>query len=149
MEEKNKEYYESLDKRTKEYKDWVASFEEDQESKPDGLGDVVETITEKTGIKKLVKMVVGEDCGCDERKEKLNKIFPANKPLCLEEEEYIYLKEWFSKNRITVKPLEQQKLLSIYNRVLRYNQKPTNCASCFKEVVHRLKKYLEAYESAE
>ena len=49
-----------IDKRTKEYK----------QSK--GLGDSIEKITVNTGIKKAVKFMLGEDCGCDERKEKLN-----------------------------------------------------------------------------
>ncbi len=40
----------------------------------EGLGDIVEIITKFTGIKWLVKKVVGEDCGCDERKEFLNKL---------------------------------------------------------------------------
>ena len=36
------------------------------------LGDLVETITTYTGIKWIVKKIWGEDCGCLERKEKLN-----------------------------------------------------------------------------
>jgi hypothetical protein len=40
-----------------------------------GLGDSIEKLTEKTGIKKLVESFV-EDCGCNKRKEKLNKMFP-------------------------------------------------------------------------
>jgi len=38
------------------------------------LGDLVETFTTYTGIKWLVKKIFGEDCGCEERKNKLNKI---------------------------------------------------------------------------
>ena len=135
------------DKRTKEYKEWKAKFEEKQAELPNGLGDKVEAITEKTGIKKLVKMVVGDDCGCDERKEKLNELFPANKPLCLEPNEYEYLSVWFSKSRNEIKPTEQRRLLEIYNRVLRYNKKPTSCASCFKSVVKQLEKYYQAYKN--
>lgn len=45
-----------------------------------GVGDSINVITEATGIKKLVKTVtkvIGiEDCGCDQRQEKLNKILP-------------------------------------------------------------------------
>ena len=41
-----------------------------------GLGDTIESITEKIGIKKIVKSVAGDDCGCNERKETLNKLFP-------------------------------------------------------------------------
>jgi|TARA_R110002012_G_scaffold40338_3_gene111155 hypothetical protein len=36
------------------------------------LGDLVEKITTYTGIKFLVKKIWGDDCGCDERKNKLN-----------------------------------------------------------------------------
>lgn len=43
--------------------------------KSKGLGDTVEKITKITGIKKVVEMMT-DDCGCDERKEKLNQLFP-------------------------------------------------------------------------
>jgi len=39
-----------------------------------GLGDSIEVFTRYTGIKWLVKKIIGEDCGCDERQEKLNKL---------------------------------------------------------------------------
>ena len=44
--------------------------------KSKGLGDTVEKITKATGIKSLFNTVTGGDCGCDKRKDKLNKIFP-------------------------------------------------------------------------
>ena len=45
-----------------------------------GLGDSIEKITKATGIKKVVEKVTGEkDCGCNKRKEKLNKMFPYKK----------------------------------------------------------------------
>lgn len=40
-----------------------------------GLGDTIEKITKSTGIKSVVDKVselTGKDCGCKERKEKLN-----------------------------------------------------------------------------
>jgi hypothetical protein len=43
-----------------------------------GLGDTIEKITKATGIKAAVELfssVTGLDCGCDERKETLNKLF--------------------------------------------------------------------------
>jgi hypothetical protein len=40
-----------------------------------GLGDTIEKITKATGIKKLVDLLV-DDCGCDDKKEMLNKAFP-------------------------------------------------------------------------
>lgn len=47
-----------------------------------GLGDTIEKITTATGIKKIVDTVskaTGKPCGCGERKEKLNKVFPYKK----------------------------------------------------------------------
>ena len=46
-----------------------------------GLGDTIEKITKATGIKTIVDTVskaTGKDCGCNKRKETLNKIFPYN-----------------------------------------------------------------------
>ena len=76
---------EPKDKRTKAYKEWKAQQSE-------GLGDVIEKITEATGIKAVVEKVfdlAGKDCGCDKRKETLNKLFPTRyKARCLTEQEY-------------------------------------------------------------
>ena len=52
-----------------------------EKKKSKGLGDTVAKITKATGIKKVVdtvSKVTGKDCGCDERKEKLNRLFPYN-----------------------------------------------------------------------
>ena len=41
------------------------------------LGDLIELITTYTGIKWIVKKyskLTGKDCGCNERKEKLNDV---------------------------------------------------------------------------
>lgn len=43
--------------------------------KSKGLGDTVEKFTQRTGLKRLVERMA-EDCGCDERRDKLNKMFP-------------------------------------------------------------------------
>lgn len=46
----------------------------------EGLGDTIDKITTVTGIKAAVKAVVGEeDCGCEERRKRLNEMFPYNK----------------------------------------------------------------------
>lgn len=45
----------------------------------EGLGDTIDKITTVTGIKAAVKAVVGEeDCGCEERRKRLNEMFPYN-----------------------------------------------------------------------
>lgn len=47
-----------------------------------GLGDTIVKITKATGVEQVVKAVtkaVGiEDCGCDARKDALNRVFPYN-----------------------------------------------------------------------
>ena len=40
-----------------------------------GLGDTVEKITKATGIKNVIDRIA-DDCGCEERKNKLNKLIP-------------------------------------------------------------------------
>jgi|TARA_R110000796_G_scaffold97688_1_gene204855 hypothetical protein len=45
-----------------------------------GLGDTVEKITTATGIKQALETLKGKkDCGCNKRKETLNKMFPYGK----------------------------------------------------------------------
>ena len=52
--------------------------------KSKGLGDSIEKVTKTTGIKAFVDKVnkiLGKDCGCEERRKKLNKMFPYEKYL--------------------------------------------------------------------
>ena len=47
----------------------------EHQEKSKGLGDTIEKITTATGIKKVVEAVsdaTGKDCGCEERKQRLN-----------------------------------------------------------------------------
>lgn len=60
-------------------------------SKPKGLGDIVEKFTAVTGIKSAVKTLVGENCGCDERRDKLNEMFPMLKNAEMSKEQ---MKTW-------------------------------------------------------
>ncbi len=52
---------------------------EDKDQQFRGAGDVVEYITEISGIKYLMKRVYGkQNCGCSERQKKLNEMIPFN-----------------------------------------------------------------------
>lgn len=54
----------------------------DLKIKSKGLGDTIEKFTQATGIKKVVDTVAkaaGKDCGCNKRKDSLNRAFPYNK----------------------------------------------------------------------
>ncbi len=47
-----------------------------------GLGDSIEKFTKATGIKTVVTKIadkVGGDCGCGDRRDTLNRVFPYKK----------------------------------------------------------------------
>ena len=46
------------------------------QGKPRGIGDMVQKVAEKTGVKAVVEKVTGGDCGCNKRRDKLNKLVP-------------------------------------------------------------------------
>ena len=52
-----------------------------QNEKANGLGDTIKWILSKVGLtEKTTKAISGEeDCGCDERRSFLNRIFPFKK----------------------------------------------------------------------
>ena len=104
-----------------------------------GLGDTIAKITKATGIDKIVKFVAGEDCGCDERKEKLNKLFPYAKPKCLTEDEYNILNTYFNKNTETLLSEEQTDFIKINNRVLDQKLTFSTCSSCVRDLVSKLR----------
>jgi hypothetical protein len=111
----------------------------------EGLGDTVEQVLEATGIAKVAKWVMGEDCGCEERKQKLNELFPYNKPECLLEDEYEFLTWWYSETRNQMRPSEQLRILEIYNRTFHKNMQPTSCGSCLRDVLQKLKTLTDEY----
>ena len=110
-----------------------------------GLGDTIEAITEATGIKAIVKFIAGEDCGCNERKAKLNKAFPYKKANCLTEGNYSYLDAFFKANKKQLNPIEQVELLAIYNTTFNTNVGQTSCDSCWIDMVNELKQVYETY----
>jgi hypothetical protein len=116
-------------------------------AKSEGLGDTVEKVLEVTGVSKVAQWLLGEDCGCDERKSKLNALFPYRKPECLLKDEYEYLKEWYSETRYSMKPTEQKELLRIYNRVFKVNMQPTSCGSCLRDVMNKLEILFNTYDA--
>ena len=137
------EYYEGLDKRTKEYKEY-------KEHKSKGLGDDIEKFTEATGIKKAVDWFsskTGIDCGCDERKEKLNKLFPkhSGEPKCLEKWEYERIQNLPSK----LDQAARKDVAYIYSRIFntKYHEPCTCSPKRWMRMVNALKQVAQTYES--
>lgn len=146
------------DKRSKEYrqlKQEYAEWKSQQEAlsetpynKSIGLGDVVEKITEATGIKKMVKALWGDDCGCEDRKEKLNKLFRKTEVKILEKHEYDYLKELYKDSRpFTIKREQVAMLVRIHNRTLGSGYREnTTCSKCIRTCYDNLKAMVEEYD---
>jgi len=106
-------------------------------AKSKGLGDTIEKITKATGIKKLVELfseVTGIDCGCKDRKDKLNNLFPYNRPTeCMNKEQF----EGWKELRLIPKS-DKSKYIAKVMPYLRINHatlfnhksvKPCNCPS--------------------
>lgn len=113
-------------------------------TKSKGLGDTVEKITEATGIKKVVEALT-DDCGCQERKEQLNKLFPYATTMTPEQK---------AQYEAVIKPAADKGVLSadaqrlandMYRDVLGFKARFTRCGSCLKD---RLVKLQKAYEAS-
>lgn len=129
-------------RRTKKEMELVRSTSESQ-----GLGDTVEKVLEKTGIAKVAKWILGEDCGCEERKQKLNELFPYRRNVeCLTEDEYTYLSSFYDTTRTRLRPTEQSQLLRTYNRIFGVRQEPSSCADCWKRILNELQIVMKQYE---
>ncbi len=109
-----------------------------KKSKSKGVGDTVAKITKATGIDRLVHAVVGEDCGCDERREKLNKLFPYAKEMDAAQMDLyrVHLEGWRSQVRIEV---EQQKvMIDLLHQTTGNRIKLSRCSSCVKTNLTKL-----------
>lgn len=119
-----------------------------QKVKSTGLGDTVEKVFKAVGIDKAVKFVAGEDCGCSDRREVLNKVFPYQKPECLNEKEYNFLSKFFETPHNRILPNEQSALLDVYNRIFKDNVEMTSCSSCFlNNVYKKLERVYKEYDN--
>ncbi len=118
--------------------------------KSKGLGDSIEKLTEVTGIKKAFEMfseATGIDCGCNERKEKLNNLFPYNRNInCLNESDYTKLTKYLSAQQTTLTPIEQQEISDIYFNVFNYRLQISSCASCWKGKLDELRRVYNEYK---
>ena len=122
------------DRRSKEFREMKEAFASQTEIR--GLGDVIEVITKATGIKAIVEKVsdvLGVDCGCDERRDKLNNLLPRGRKQvrCMTEEEHTTYGEFMStRKKGRLEKEEVQYLMAIYTKI--YNRKwaKVRCTQC-------------------
>ena len=124
------------DKRSKEYKTMKQEFNSQEIvfEEGNGLGDKIESVLEATGIAKVAKAILGDDCGCKERKRKFNeaRVFVAKQQRCFTDEELVSYGN-FMETRANNKwsALEVDYLFKMYAEVFgkTYNVKRM-CGSC-------------------
>ena len=104
-----------------------------------GLGDSIEKALKVTGIDKVAKKILGDDCGCEERKKKLNQMFPYARPFT-EDELSIYESVLPRIQGGTVNGQDQDILVKLYNKVFNANKKASSCGSCVRETLAKLEK---------
>ena len=116
--------------------------------KSKGLGDKIAAVTKATGIEKVVKTFFGDDCGCDERRDRLNKMFPSRKVVQMDEEQIAFFRDVIQVKYRTHANLGREvgdKFYQLYQDVFGVKKTKTSCSSCNKNMYIEL---LKVYESS-
>lgn len=115
-----------------------------------GLGDNIKNALEVTGINKIVEVFLdGKDCGCNERQDKLNLLFPKRrlKARCLTEQEFNEWSEFKQVRTLKLSADQVKYVINLYASV--FNATPFNCPTCSPKVIleqiDRLDKVHETY----
>ena len=132
--------------------------------KKKGVGDKVEDVLNSKMMKPITEAVKkalwkdGEDCGCEQRKEKLNKLFESQKkPVCMNEAQF---KTWaLFKERQKPNQLQRSDILlvdrmyaDIFKVPYRATRVTIGCASCgraMKRKIESIDKVFNTYETPE
>lgn len=100
--------------------------------KSKGLGDQVENALKRTGMHKLAKAVLGDDCGCDERKALLNRRFPHIKNWDITKEQHQRFEHLKAGWGGSVTGLWRKQFYQLYNEVTNLKKNVSSCGSCVK-----------------
>lgn len=117
--------------------------------KAQGLGDTAEKVFKAFGFDKVVKSVVGEDCGCGARKEKLNTMFDYNKKeRCMTPEQATAFEAFLNRpDQLNLTGDQVDVLTDLYNTIFIANVKP--CKGCsavmLKSRIDRVQSVYEKY----
>ena len=118
-------------------------------NKSKGLGDMIDSITTKTGIKKVVNKIseaTGIPCNCEERKQKLNQMFPNFRNIRQFTEDEIKIYDEVVPGielRQRLNAEEKTIIATLYNGVFGQNPQWKTCSPCNKQIMDNLKKVYE------
>jgi len=118
------------------------------------VGDKIEKITKATGIKKAVEIfsqITGADCGCEERKEKMNKLFARDrlKARCITADEYYQLTEVLKIQNRRIPSKQQREIARFYSVIFgtRYEVWCDSCPEIWKAHIKDLEGVRDLYKS--
>ena len=106
--------------------------------KSKGLGDSVEKVLKATGIDKVAKKVLGDDCGCEERKKALNKIFPYARQFT--PDELSIYESVLPRIKGNISGQDQAIMVRLYNKVFNTKKEVSGCGSCVRSTLEKLEK---------
>ena len=126
------------DKRSKEYRELKEALNNQSDANVsddvvNGLGDVLEDIAKVTGIKAIVKAIAGEDCGCDERRERLNNLLPRGRKQvrCMTDDEYRdYGSFMNTRKEGRLDSNEVKYLMALYTKIYNRKWRKVRCTQC-------------------
>lgn len=115
--------------------------EDHTNNQPEGLGDTVHNVLNSKVLSGTTNFIKGilfkdeEDCGCDERREQLNKIFKyKRKPLWLTKDEFKWFTEFNKRaNKHKLTREDQIFIADTHSRVFQYQLKKYPC-TCTPQV---------------
>jgi len=106
-----------------------------------GLGDSIEKALKATGIDKIAKKVLGDDCGCEDRKKTLNAMFPYAKVRQFTEDELKIYEETLTRTQQgKISGQDQAIMVKLYNKVFNANKSVSGCGSCVQQTLAQLAK---------
>ncbi|QDP66708.1 MAG: hypothetical protein Unbinned1446contig1005_29 [Prokaryotic dsDNA virus sp.] len=108
------------------------------------MGDTVAQVTKATGVDKVVKAIAGDDCGCKERQEALNRAFPYVQTMNAESKKLYedLVKPAHERGRMTAP--EQHAFIQVYKQVFQTQLKFTSCGGCLNKKIDKLEKAYRA-----
>ena len=127
---KDKEYYEGLDKRSKEYKEYKK-----------GLGDMIASVTKAVGI---------EPCeGCKKRQDTLNLVghqleyfFKKHKPNKFTEQDRTDWLDFINRDKLDkITPIHQETIIRLLRTILNMSVKP--CSHCNPKLWEKYTKMIQ------
>jgi hypothetical protein len=111
-----------------------------------GLGDSIENVLKATGIDKVAKKVLGDDCGCEERKKRLNQMFPNWKNIRQFTQDEIKIYEEvipIVDKRGNITREEKIIISTLYRSAFSQEPQWSSCSSCNQKVLKNLSRVYE------